>query len=280
MRFHPFHLALLVLCLASGAGAQPSPRSDPTPDRLAAGERLFERSCRICHGEAGVGSRAPALRGSWLTADYVARVIVEGKAGTMMPKFASAFTPGQLRGLSEYVVALQQPDSAWAAMRGDPASGERVFFDDTAAHSCQGCHQLQGRGRRVGPDLTVRLRGRTPREIFEGIVIVPHRSVDPAYASVEIALRSGERIRGIQAEETASGLRVYDTSVLPPAVRTLAKADVASVTRVGGSVMPSDYGSRLRLQQLLDLVAFLKTAADGLSAVVTLDDVVNRRAQD
>lgn len=245
-------------------------------DSPGAGEKLFETSCRICHGEAGVGNRAPALRGPRLTPDYVARIIVDGKAGTMMPKFGSAFTPRQVGQLAAYVASLQRADSIWTALRGDPASGERVFFDAAQAHSCQGCHSLQGRGRRVGPDLATKLRGKPPREIFEKIVIVPHRSADPAYVNVEIALRSGERIRGIQAEQNGGKLRVYDTSVLPPAVRTLAKADVVSITPVGGSAMPSDYASRLPLKHLLDLVAFLRSTVAGEPVTVTFEDVMNR----
>lgn len=242
-----------------------------------AGEKLFEASCRICHGEAGVGNRAPALRSPRLTPDYVAQVIVDGKAGTMMPKFGSAFSPLQVRQLADYVASLQRADSIWASLRGDAASGERVFFDATQKHSCQGCHALKGRGRRVGPDLMAKLRGKAPREIFEKIVIVPHRSADPAYVNVEIAMRSGERIRGIQAEDTGNERRVYDTSVLPPAVRTLVKADILSITPVGGSAMPSDYASRLPLKHLLDLVAFLRSTVAGAPEIVTFDDVMNRR---
>ena len=38
--------------------------------------------------------------------------------------------------------------------------------------------------------------------------------------------------------------------------------------------MPDDYASRLSLQQLLDLVAYLKTNADGVAVAPTLEDVV------
>ena len=264
----------VLLALPAGAHAQDAAAAQ---HQIAAGERLFEKSCRICHGEAGVGNRAAALRGTHLTTDYVSRIIVDGKAGTMMPRFGGAFGSGQIRQLAEYVASLQRPDSITARLRGDAANGERVFFDATQSHSCQGCHALNGRGRRVGPDLTTRLRGKAPREIFERIVIVPHRSADPAYVTVEIALRTGERIRGIQAEDHGGRIRFYDTSVLPPAVRTLARADIVSVTPVRGSVMPSDYASRFALQELLDLVAFLSSALAGAPVEVRFDDVVMRR---
>jgi putative heme-binding domain-containing protein len=251
-------------------------RADQT--QVAAGEKLFSVSCQTCHGEAGVGNRAPTLRGARLTVDYVTRMVSKGKPGTMMPAFENAFTPEQIRQLVLYVRSLQRPDSPWAALRGNASSGERVFFDETQAHSCQVCHSIRGRGARVGPDLGVALKGKSPREIFEKIVIVPHRSVDPAYANIAIVTRDGERLIGVKGEETDAGLRFYETSVLPPKVMTLSKTEIASAKPLTGSAMPSDYASRLPLQQLLDLVAFLKSRADGKPVSVGFDDVIERRS--
>jgi hypothetical protein len=129
----------------------------------------------------------------------------------------------------------------------------------------------------VGPDLLPRLKGRTPREIFEKIVIVPHRSADPAYASVAVVMRDGGRLVGVKGEETGDQLRFYDTSALPPKVLTLPKADIVSTRAVRGSAMPSDYASRLPLQQILDVVAFLKLRADGKPASVGFEDIIDAR---
>jgi putative heme-binding domain-containing protein len=242
-----------------------------------AGEKLFTASCQTCHGEAGVGNRAPTLRGARLTFDYVADVIAKGKPGTMMPAFENAFDAGQIRQLALYIRSVQRPDSPWAVLRGNPSSGERVFFDATQAHSCQVCHSMRGRGARVGPDLTAKLKGKSPRDIFQKIVIVPHRSADPAYANVAIVTRGGERLVGVRGEETPGGLRFYDTSVLPPKVLTIAREDIVSTKPLNGSAMPSDYASRLPLQQLLDLVAFLKSGAEGKPISVGFDDVIDNR---
>jgi hypothetical protein len=92
-------------------------------------------------------------------------------------------------------------------------------------------------------------------------------------------MRNGERLVGIKAEEVGGELTFYDTSVLPPVVRTVQVSDVVSTTRLNGSIMPSDYASRLPLQQLLDLVAFLKSSADRTPTVVGFDDVVREPSQ-
>ena len=266
-------IVVCVMLMPPALAAQPAERGE-----VAAGAKLFAASCQTCHGEAGVGNRAPTLRGARLTVDYVTRVVAKGKPGTMMPAFENAFTPEQIRQLALYVRSLHRPDSPWSALRGNASSGERVFFDETQAHSCHVCHSIRGRGARVGPDLAVALKGRTPREIFEKIVIVPHRSVDPAYANVAIVTRGGERLIGVRGEETEEGLRFYETSVLPPKVLTISKADIATSKPLTGSAMPSDYASRLPLQQLLDLVAFLKSRADGRPASVGFDDVIEARS--
>ena len=263
-----------LVCVALVGASAWAPPVLAAQDDVEAGARLFTTSCKVCHGEAGVGNRAPALRGDRLTTDYIVKVIMQGKPGTMMPKFAGAFDAKQVQQLARYVRSLQRSDSVWAALRGTAASGELVFFDPEQPHSCQACHAINGRGRRVGPDLMMKLKGKSPREIFQKIVIVPHRSADPAYVTVAMKMRNGERLVGIKAEEVRGELTFYDTSVLPPVVRTVQAADVVSTTRLNGSIMPSDYASRLPLQQLLDLVAFLKSTADRTPTVVGFDDVI------
>jgi putative heme-binding domain-containing protein len=242
--------------------------------QIAAGAKLFAASCQACHGEAGVGNRAPTLRGPRLTLDHITTVVTHGKQGTMMPAFENALTAAQIRQLALYIQSLQRPDSPWAALRGNVAAGEKVFFDEKQAHSCQVCHTIDGRGGKVGPNLAVRLKGKSPREIFEKIVIVPHRSADPAYTTTAIVTRNGEKLTGVKGEEQGGSLRFYETSTLPPKVLTIAKSDIVSAKPASGSAMPSDYASRLPLQQLLDLVAFLKSRADGKPAAVGFDDVI------
>ena len=183
----------------------------------------------------------------------------EGRPGSMMPEFTKTFTAAQMNEISEYVAALQSPagPTPWG-LRG----------------SCYVCHSVGGLGGSARPDLTLKVAAMSPREIFQRIIMVPHRSSDPPYATTRLTTKAGVIVTGIKAGETPDAVRFYDTSSLPPILRTIPKKDVLESEAHDSSVMPSDYAARLTLQQLLDLVSFLKSSGAGSRGPVTLDDVL------
>lgn len=266
-------MAVLLAAAASAQTIQNEGGESAGSRVVAAGQRLFTTACRTCHGEEGVGNRAPALRGDRFTADYVRRLIARGKPGTLMPKFVPGLSAAQVESLTQYVVSLQR-SSELMALRGDPSAGREIFFDPGAAHSCHVCHALGGEGARVGPDLTRRLARHGPRDIFQRIVVVPHRSADPAYLKVAITTRSGQRFVGIRTGSIDGDFEFYDTATLPPVLRSLPRGEVVSAEPLNGSAMPSDYASRFSLQQLLDLVAFLAPYGKPPTRPITLADVI------
>ena len=120
-----------------------------------------------------------------------------------------------------------------------------------------------------------KVAGQSPKQVFQKIIVVPHRSADKAYQTVRITTKTGTILTGIKSGETADAVFFYETSSLPPVLRTIPKADIAASARHHSSVMPNDYASRLTLQQLLDVVAFLKQASGDRKSPVTLADVAN-----
>ena len=276
----------------------PHAQAAPAPEQAEAGKALFTANCKMCHGEEGVGGRAPTLRGNKFTAPFVRKTAEEGRPGTMMPTFTPRLSGGQFESLAIYVASLQPlpavpsgdagkgtlsasaggavaPRPPDPVLTGDPMAGRGLFFNRAVLDSCHVCHTFDGQGGRAGPNLTSRMNGRSAREIFHRIVVVPHRSVDPAYVRVRVTTKSGAKYVGIRAESgSGSGsaeFHFYDTASLPPVLRAIPKADVVSVVPVTGSPMPSDYATRLSLKQLLDLVAFLKAG----TAPVSLADVLD-----
>ena len=57
---------------AAPAAAKPSAPSSAKP---TVGSELFRTTCRVCHGEAGIGGVGPALRGAKFTRPYVRRAM-------------------------------------------------------------------------------------------------------------------------------------------------------------------------------------------------------------
>jgi putative heme-binding domain-containing protein len=267
---------LAIAGFSAAPAAQSSRRAAPVSGNGAAdGAELFAMTCQVCHGQAGIGGVGPALRGAKFTNDFVRKVLVDGRPGTMMPGFTATMSATEISEIARYVARLQAPDGpAPGGLRGDPVAGEAVFFSRGSARSCSVCHAVEGRGGSVGPDLMAKVSRQTPKQVFQKIIVVPHRSADKAYQTVRLTTRTAI-LTGIRSGETATDVFFYDTSSLPPVLRTIPKADIVASARHHESVMPSDYASRLTLQQLLDVVAFLKAASGDGAAAVTLADVAN-----
>jgi putative heme-binding domain-containing protein len=123
----------------------------------------------------------------------------------------------------------------------------------------------------VGPDLA-RAASRTARDLFLSIV-APHAAAGSRFATVAVTMKDGQRFVGVKRDETRDVLRLYDTSSVPPVLRSLLKTSVAAINDVNAPAMPGDYASRYSLKQLLDLVAFVKSTDPASRAGVTLKDL-------
>ena len=86
-------------------------------------------------------------------------------------------------------------------LKGDPARGAAI-----TARLCLSCHYLQGRGQRVGPDLSS--TGTRPADQLLTDILDPNRQVAPDYAAYEIRRVTGEPVIGMISSETATRLTV------------------------------------------------------------------------
>ena len=186
--------ALVTVMLGVAPLAQQADRtSNPLanrPDAADAGHRLYDQTCQSCHGPAGQGDRGPALNsGSFARGGEDAdlfHTIRAGVPGSQMPPFAG-LTDEQTWQLVTYIRSLAaergpqqgsppQERESFRRAEGDPAEGERLFFGTAR---CASCHQVNGRGGIVGPDLST--AGRTPVATLRG-KILPTRRVAPVEA--------------------------------------------------------------------------------------------------
>ncbi len=154
---------------------------------------------------------------------------------------------------------------------GNPTKGRELFFNISDKLNCAACHRINGKGSGVGPDLS-RISKRSPREILKDIIL-PNAVVPEEGKLVELTTHDGERLEVLRVKESASRVKVYDVSSFPPVLRSIRREQIRIMRPTDRSAMPETYGQRYTLQELLDLIAFLKTTESGSEAKVVLTDI-------
>ncbi len=69
------------------------------------GAAIFEMECTVCHSEGRSGAN---LQWSYLDAEEIARVIINGRDGTFMRPWEDRLTPEEIKAVAAYVKSLQQ----------------------------------------------------------------------------------------------------------------------------------------------------------------------------
>ena len=137
--------------------------------------------------------------------------------------------------------------------KGVSATGETVFQSDVAA--CSKCHRIGQRGGSVGPDLTYIGRIRNRRDLLESIVY-PSATLARGFESFSIVTRGGTSFSGILLGETTSTLRI---GIDKGTSRDIPIAEIEGIAASHHSIMPSNVSEQLTLQQLADLIAYLRS---------------------
>jgi len=232
-------------------------------DAAASGRRVYDQTCQSCHGPAGQGERAPALdRGTFTHGSEdgdLFHTIRAGVPGSQMPPFPR-LTDEQIWQLVSYIRSLagsgRPSANAASASGGDPSAGEALFFGKAA---CATCHEVNGRGGIVGPDLSA--AGRGSAAALRAKITSP--SAAPAGGRGAIApqvitatLDDGREVRGVRRNEDTFSAQIVDASGALHLVDKL-KAKAYHVDNV--SLMPADYSTRLSAAELNNVVAYLTT---------------------
>src|SRR6266550_2522621 len=160
LRLRTLELAVLLVLLTSVKvpAADRNPFSGD-PKAAKAGEFEFRINCAFCHGlGARGGGRGPDLthaqkRHGSSDADLFQN-ISNGIPGTAMPANG---TNGQGVGMTDeeiwQIITYLRSIEVKAPSQpiGNPIHGKQLFYGDA---NCSLCHMVQGKGGRVGPDLT------------------------------------------------------------------------------------------------------------------------------
>ena len=237
------------------------------------GSDLFQMNCAVgyCHGSEGRSARGPALRDrEWVPRDLY-RMTHDGLPGTSMPGWNGVLTAEDIWAVTAYIMTLAsnpvQPADALVSIEfgavkpteltGDAKHGEELFFDLTREKRCGLCHRLGDKGTAVGPNLAV-AAGEKTAEDLERDIRQPGSTRAFGFELTEVFTRDGEVIRGVLADQSSTHVRIYDTSALPPVLRTVSAEGLGRVrARDGLSPMPEGWESVYSDAEIGAIVAFL-----------------------
>ena len=137
--------------------------------------------------------------------------------------------------------------------KGRAREGRKVF--ETGTGACSTCHRVGTVGNSVGPNLSTIGQIRTPRDILES-VLFPSATIARDYEAYAFELANGESLVGILSRSLTETVGVTDASA---AQRTLPRAEIASSQPLPTSLMPNGLERAMTEQELLDLVAYLRS---------------------
>jgi len=220
-------------------------------DAVSAGRKLFVTSCSGCHGANGEGGRGPnlttgrAVRRSGDRALFSS--IRSGVPGTDMPP--TNLPDDQVWRLVAFVRDLSAP-AYESKVAGDPEAGAAIFFGKGA---CSGCHMIRGRGGFLGPDLTDIGAQRTAPQLRESL-LQPSARIADGYQGVTVTMLDGAKITGVARNNDDYSIQILDSK---GDLRLLSKDKLRDVLFRKTSLMPEDYGKRLTLDEISNVLAFL-----------------------
>lgn len=237
-----------------------------------AGEYEFRINCALCHGlGARGGGRGPDLTRAVKKHTHndaeMYQVISNGIPGTAMPANG---TNGQGVGMTDEEIwqiityIRSQEVKAPAHASGDPARGKELFYGDA---NCSLCHMVEGKGGRLGPDLTGLGGSRTRDSIVDSIrnpsrrlawgLAESTKEFPQEYESVTVVTAEGKQIKGVTLNEDSFSLQIMDAG---EHIHLLEKDKLRSFEKSRQSAMPKYDTGVLSDKELDNMIAFLMSA--------------------
>jgi putative heme-binding domain-containing protein len=219
-------------------------------ESIRSGMSLYRRMCGDCHALDATGYRGPDLIASLASGtpdERLFQVIRKGVPGSEMGP--SNRPDHELLQIIAYLRNIGGTPPADTAPVGNVANGEMLF-----SKQCASCHRVAGKGGRLGPDLS-RIGGARSRAALVREIRTPHEWIAPAYETVTIVTKDGQKIRGVKKNEDAFSIQIMD---MRERIQGYLKSDV-QVTPDQNSLMPAYDTKRLSDSELMDIIGYLST---------------------
>jgi len=153
--------------------------------------------------------------------------------------------------LQKYAVVADRFSTA------DVAKGRQLFVQH-----CSNCHRMEDVGHMVGPDISDS-RTKTAEALLVAI-LNPDAAIDASFTRYQILTVDGEVVSGLLHNENSETVTLLEAGNQQ---RRVARDDIETFRAVDTSLMPSGMEQTLSVDQMSDLIAYLKRwryTAEGL----------------
>ena len=138
----------------------------------------------------------------------------------------------------------------------DPKEGELIFFDDTRDVTCSKCHVINGKGEKVGPDLTGIGAVQTPQYLIES-VLKPSSVIVKGFETMYLMTNDGMAYNGllVSQDEEEVVLMVDEDGVMEEYV--FYPDEIAQMQKQDVSIMPGNLSEMLTTKEFYGIISFL-----------------------
>jgi uncharacterized repeat protein (TIGR03806 family) len=175
----------------------------------------------------------------------------------------AAYADPVIRGLFERFLPEERRSQALGAvvdraellsLEGDVERGRDLFFNAEGVQ-CRNCHQVEGRGRIVGPDLSHVAKENAKPQILEAI-LDPSAKIDAKYVNYILVTTDGRVLTGVLLERTDDVVKLRDAQGNEHPVPREEIEELASQPK---SLMPELLLQEMTAAEVADLLAFLSS---------------------
>jgi len=124
---------------------------------------------------------------------------------------------------------------------------------------CLKCHQLNGNGSAVGPDLAA-IQNR-PDESLLIDILDPSSTITAGFKAYQVLTKNGKVYTGILAEETATSLTLRREKGEQDVIL---RRDIDTMSASAKSLMPEGLEKEISLQDMANLIGYLRDALQTL----------------
>jgi len=230
------------------------------------GEKLFrkKKSCFACHqleDEGGLVGPDLSRAGFSYTPEWIFTWIGNPqsfKSESKMPNLG--LDNKDCRTITVFLSSLKgegikKKRNSYLTHSGDPAKGKKLFFDPEGKANCGKCHSVNGKGGKVGPQLSFVGSSRTRGFMLESI-LKPKAVITSGYSSILILTKKGKFITGVKRNEDDTSIDLMDKE---GNALHLSKDEIKKYKTQKISIMPGNFKDILTKEEVRHLLAYLGT---------------------